>query len=72
MRGEHGVLHCFREHFLFAHSEKWHSIPKQLHAKFTAKVILELSKQGRKGNTYPKNALIREIYVQGLNNLGDA
>lgn len=69
---EHGGLHCFWENFLFAHSEKWYSVPKQLHAKFTAKVILELSKQGRKGNTCPQNVLIMEIYVLALNNLRDA
>lgn len=38
----------------------------------TAKVTLELPKQGKRGNTYPKNVLIVEIYVQGLNNLRDA
>lgn len=69
---EHGGFQCLRENFLFACSEKLHSVPKQLHAKFTPEVILELSKQGRKGNAYPKYVLIMEIYVQGLNNLRDA
>lgn len=72
-REEHRGLHHFRENFLSEPSQKWHSVPKLLHAKFQAKVILGLSKQARKENTHPQNALTTEIYVQGLTgNSGDA
>lgn len=54
------------------HLEEWQSVPKELHAKFQAKVILELSKWAGKENTHALNVLTTEIYVQGLNNSGDA